>query len=221
MRRAWLAALALALLLPGCLDLKAARVPDRLLEGPGGNGWQKNQTASQSSASGGMTEKSQTLAYDHPAAARPGYQGSLAVSTLRTLLRPSEESVRATLSDQIRERAQRQGISLQGSPAQGERRLANGASAFWFAYDGVVSASGGFFSTNAQVKIFGEVFQCPSAKTVVATIGMAQTTNARSVLGVPTSNDVDASTWNAIVADPSGTIGGIRGSGGLAYNVVC
>lgn len=214
-------ALAAVLALPGCLDIKAARVPDRLLEGPGGNGWQKNDTASQGGPTGGLTSKSQVLVYDHPAGSGPGYQGQLAVRTLRELLRPSEDAVRQDLSQRIRDSATSQGISLSGSPQQGTRTLANRAQAFWFAYDGSASSGSGFFSTNAEVRIYGEVFQCPTSKTVVATIGLAQVTNVRSVGGVPLPSDADATTWNDIVADPSGSIGGVVGSDGLAYNVVC
>ncbi|GEM_PF-5654380 len=213
--------LAAALALPGCLDLRPARVPDRLLEGAGGNGWQKNATASQGAPSGSAFSKSQVLVYDHPAGSGSGYQGQLAVRTLRELLRPNEDTVRKDLSQRIRDSATAQGISLSGSPAQGTRTLANRAQAYWFAYDGSASASSGFFSTNAEVKIFGEVFQCPSAKTVVATIGLAQVTNVRSVGGVPLPSDSDPTTWNDIVADPAGSIGGVVGSDGLAYNVAC
>ncbi|MEA3199272.1 MAG: hypothetical protein QOE90_700 [Thermoplasmata archaeon] len=221
MRRALLVCLGLALLAPGCLDLSAARVPDRLLEGRGGNGWERNETASQDAAQGGPTAKSQTLVYDHPQGSGPGYQGSLSVTTLRTLLRPSEDGVRGDLAARIKDRAQAQGIAIQGGPATGTRHLGNGAQAFWFVYDGTASAASGFFSTNAAVKIFGEVFQCPNAKTEVATIGLAQITNQRSVGGVPISTDNDDTTWQQIVADPAGDISAARGNDGLAYNVVC
>jgi hypothetical protein len=139
---------------------------------------------------------------------------------LRKLFRPNEETLRDSLSQQMRDRAKASGITLSGSPAQGTRALANRAEAFWFAYDGSVSSASGFFSTNAQVKIFGEVFQCPTSKTEVATIGLAQLTNVRTVGGVPLPSDADATTWESIVADPSGTLGA-SGSDGLAYNVAC
>jgi hypothetical protein len=58
--------LLLAVPLSGCLDIHAARVPDRLLEGRGGNGWAKNQSASQkepTSAQMGLV-KTQAFVYD-------------------------------------------------------------------------------------------------------------------------------------------------------------
>lgn len=221
MRRRFALLVLVALLAAGCLDLTAARVPDRLLEGRGGNGWEKNAAASQAAPSGGLTSKAQTLAYQHPpGASAAGYQGALSVTTYRELLRPGEAGVRDTLQAKLRADVQAKGVEIQGAARQGTRALGNRAEAFWFAYDGKVSA-GGFFATNADVKIFGEVFQCPTAKTVVATVGLAQVTNVRTVGGVPVSTDNDDTTWRQIVADPAGSVDGARGSEGLAYNVAC
>jgi hypothetical protein len=217
-RRALLVlALAALATTPGCLDLTPARVPDRLLEGAGGNGWERNLTASQAQPSGSLTEKTQTLVYDHTSG--PGYQGQVAVTTLRKLFRPSEDALRQSLADQMRARANAAGIALSGAPAEGTREIGNRAQAYWFAYDGTAS-TGGFFSTNAEVKIYGEVFQCPTSKTEVATIGLAQVTNVRTVGGVALPSDADPTTWDDIVEDPSGTLGAV-GSEGLAYNVAC
>jgi len=219
-RQALVLVLLAALVIPGCLDLSAARVPDRLLEGAGGNGWEKDARGSQAEPSGGMTSKAQTLAYVHPAGSGAGYQGTLSVTTYRNLLSPSESSVRDALQAKLKGDVESKGVALQGAARQGTRTVANHAQSYWFAYEGKVS-TGGTFSTDARVKIFGEVFRCPTAKTVVATVGLAQVTSVRSVGGVPVSTDEDATTWNAIVGDPGGTIDGARLSDGLAYNVQC
>ncbi|HET6404618.1 MAG TPA: hypothetical protein VFH78_08215 [Candidatus Thermoplasmatota archaeon] len=205
----------------GCVELSPARIPDRLLEGPGGNGWEKNLTASQTGASGSAFSKSQALVYEDRRSS-DGYPGTMTVSTLRTLFRPTEERVRDVVQERIREEAEGRGVRIEGTPTTGERRLANGEDAYWFVYNGTVQSSSGFFqSRNARVKIYGEVFQCDEEKTVVAVVGLAQITDVRSVGGVQLPSEADPTTWREIAADPRGTIEGIRGSDGLAYNVQC
>lgn len=205
---------------PGCLDLSPARVPDRLLEGPGGNGWVKNFSASQTepvSTSGGFV-KTQALVYEDHASSP--YFGSLSVITVRTLLRPSEEKLRPMISERILEEAGKKGIRIAPGSEQGTRTDANGAQAFWFVHNGTVERPG-FFSQSAQVKVYGEVYQCPTQKTDVVTIGLAQTSDVKSIGGVPLPSDPDHSTWREIVADARGDVEGYRGSDGLAYNVQC
>lgn len=220
-------ALALALLAllvtSGCVELSPSRIPDRLLEGQGGNGWEKNLTASQESASSSSwgTAKSQSLVYEDRRSDE-GYPGTMTVSTLRTLMRPTEESVRDIVQERIREEAESRGVRIEGAPATGERRLANGEDSLWFVYNGTVQSAGGLFQTrNARVKIYGEVFECTEPKTVVAVVGLAQTTDVRSVSGVPLPSEADPTTWREVAADPRGSIEGIRGSDGLGYNVTC
>lgn len=205
----------------GCVELSPARVPDRYLEGPGGNGWEKNLTASQSGpeSGGGGFSKSQVFVYEDRRSDE-GYQGSLTVTSLRSVLRPSEQSVRDTVQERIREEAESKGVRVEGDPATGTRTLANRAESYWFVYNGSVEDQG-FFSRNARVKIFGEVFQCASQKTVVVTVGLAQITDVRSIGGVQLPSDADPTTWREIAADPRGAIEGIRGSEGIAYNVAC
>lgn len=205
----------------GCVELSPARVPDRYLEGPGGNGWEKNLTASQAEpeSSGGGFSKSQSFVYEDRRS-EEGYQGSLTVTSLRTTLRPSEQSVRDTVQERIREEAESKGVRIEGAPATGTRMLAARAESYWFVYNGSVEDQG-FFSRNARVKIFGEVFQCAEHKTVVVTVALAQITDVRSIGGVPLPSDADPTTWREIAADPRGSVEGIRGSEGLAYNVAC
>lgn len=196
-------------------------MPDRLLEGRGGNGWEKNLTASQTEPEGGLFSKAQSLVYEDRRSDE-GYPGTMTVSTLRTLTRPTEQRVRDVVQDRILEEAQERGVQVQGTPTTGERALANGATSYWFLYDGEVESASGVFQTrNARVKIYGEVFQCDEEKTVVATVGLAQTTDVRSVGGVRLPSEADPTTWREIAADPRGSIEGIRGSDGLGYNVAC
>lgn len=218
------AALLLAAPLSGCLKLEAARVPDRLLEGRGGNGWAKNQSASQkepASAQMGLV-KTQSFVYEDRTsdAAGSGFDGSLSVTTVRTLLRPSEEKLRDDVKARVRSEAEAKGIRVSGSPQDGTRTLANEAEAFWFSYRGTVSRSG-FFAQSAEVRLFGEVSQCAEEETVVVVVGLAQVSDVRSVGGVVLPGDPDDTTWREIVGDARGSVEGIRGSDGLAYNVEC
>lgn len=216
--------LLLAVPLSGCLDLHAARVPDRLLEGRGGNGWAKNQSASQkepTSAQMGLV-KTQSFVYEDRTSddAGRGFDGTLSVTTLRTVLRPSEEKLRDEVKGRVRAEAEAKGIRISGNPQEGTRTLANDAEAYWFSYRGTVSRAG-FFSQSAEVRLFGEVSQCSEEETVVALVGLAQVSDVRSVGGVVLPSDPDDTTWREIVGDARGGVEGIRGSDGLAYNVEC
>jgi len=217
-------ALALAVVTSGCVDLAPARVPDRLLEGSGGNGWEKNLTASErepDSAQAGLA-KSQTLVYEDRARDGEGYPGSLTLTTLRTFFRPTESDTRDRVQEAIRSEAETRGIRIEGGAATGERRLANGADSLWFVYNGTVQRSGTLFrSTDASVKVYGEVFQCEATKGVVVAVGLAQVSDVRRVGGVQLPTEQDPLTWREIAADPRGSLEGIRGSDGLAYNVAC
>lgn len=214
-------ALALALFASGCVELDPARIPDKLIEGRGGNGWEKNLTASQSEPEGGAFSKAQSLVYEDRRSDE-GYPGTLTVSTLRTLARPTEERVRDVVQEKIRQEAESRGVRIEGAPTTGERKLANGEESYWFLYNGTVQSAGGFFQTrNARMKIYGEVLQCEAEKTVVAIVGLAQITDVRSVGGVTLPSEADPTTWREIAADPRGSIEGIRGSDGLAYGVEC
>lgn len=206
------------LLTAGCVEVSPARIPNRLLEGAGGNGWAVNQTASQDEPTGSSFSKAQSLVYEDRRS-EEGYPGTLTVSTLRALMRPREEAVRDTVQERIREEAESRGVTIQGSAVTGERRLGNGADSLWFVYNGSVSSAGFFSARDARVKIYGEVFEC--GKAIVVVVGLAQTTDVRSVGGVPLPSEADPTTWREIASDPRGSIEGIRGSDGLAYNVQC
>lgn len=223
MRRVLVLTLVVASLSAGCVDLEPARIPDRLLEGQGGNGWEKNLTASQDEPQGSAagTAKSQTLVYEDKRSDE-GYPGTMSVTTLRTLVRPTEEKVRDVVQERIREDAESRGLRIEGQPATGSRKLANGEESLWFVYDGSVQSTGTLFqSRDARVKVYGEVFQCAATKGVVVLVGLAQTTDVRRVGGVQLPSEEDPTTWREIVADPRGGIEAIRGSDGLAYNVQC
>lgn len=205
----------------GCLELEVARVPDKYLEGRGGNGWAKNQTQSQTEATSAQfgLVKTQFLVYEDRQS-EAGYAGSLTIATLRTLLRPSESSLQEQVAERVRTESEGKGIRIDGDAVEGQRTHADGEESFYFVYNGTVAQSG-FFARNARVKIIGEIWQCASEKTVVVAIGLAQITDTRTIGGVPLPSDEDRTTWREIVADSRGRIEGHRGSDGLIWNVEC
>lgn len=217
-------ALVLALGLAGCVQLEPARIPDRLLEGAGGNGWEKNLSASQSepdSAQAGLA-KSQTLVYEDRARDGEGYPATFTLTTLRTFFRPTESDTRERVQEAIRKEAEGRGIEIVGAAATGERRLANGADSLWFVYNGSVERTSTLFrSADARVKVYGEVFQCEATKGVIVAVGLAQISDARRVGSVQLPTEEEPTTWRELAADPRGSLEGIRGSDGLAYNIVC
>lgn len=222
MRPLLLLSVLLAASLTGCsqvgVDVEPARIPNRLLDGAGGNGWSAEPGASQEEPQGGAFSKAQSLVYEDRESDE-GYPGTLTVTTLRALVRPSESDVRDKAQERIREEAEQRGVRIAEGATTGERRLANGAQSLWFVYNGTVSSTGFFSARDASVKIYGEVFECGKATVVI--VGLAQINDIRSVGGVPLPSDGDPTTWREIAADPRGTLEGIRGSDGLAYNVEC
>ncbi len=221
-RAAWSVGLAVAaLVLAGCVSITVARVPARLLDGA--SGWFEDPARSDASpeSSGFGTAKSQRIAYRDEAKDGRGYAGALTVITLRTLISPSDESLREDLRDQVEDVAGRNGIRLDQQVATGSRALANRATSLHFLFNGTVTRSDGLFGEDAKVKVLGEVFTCRREKSSVVAVGIAQVTRTRSIGGVPIPSDRDATTWTEIVADPSGTIEGQRGGDGLVFNVVC
>lgn len=220
-RAAFLVVVALAL--AGCsspLELTAATVPDKFLEGQGGNGWAKNSSSSQKEPVSSGAAKEQTLVYEDKQSSA-GYPGYLSVTTLRTLLQSNEEKLRDTMQERVRTQSAAKGIKIQDEPARGTRAVAGGATSFWFVYTGTVESTNFFSSQSAQVKVMGEVWPCSDAREVVIVVGLAQTTNVRTIGGVFTQSNPDDTTWREIVSDPGGKLESYRGSNGLAYNVVC
>lgn len=207
----------------GCLSLDPALVPARFLQGDSGNGWRFNQTASHDEPRDrylGLV-RFQALSYQDPGE-QGGYPARMSLTTLRTLLAPSEEDLRERAEEQIRSRAEANGISLAGPPETGERTLESGYGSLWFVYDGnATQAQGQFFTRDAPVKILGEVWTCSSSRTSVAVVGLAQVADVRYIGGSPVVSQPDDRNWREIVADPDGTIEGVTGDDGLVYNVVC
>lgn len=229
MRRASLGLpLVAALLLAGCTGgaFVAARVPDGLIQGNGGNGWDidgANTEAQPRSEAGGLNQR-QNLAYiDRPSeGGNGGYTASLLVTTLKLFPSPSEGQLRDLLREQVRQRAEDQGIELQGEPTEGQRTLQDGHRTLFFVYTGKIRAAGEVFTTvDATAKILGEVWTCPESGTSVASVALAQVSSVRSLGGIPVATNTDTTNWREVAADPAGTIEGQRGADGLVYNVRC
>lgn len=225
-RRA-LAVAALLSLLAGCASpFVAARVPDALLQGDGGNGWARDAARSDTGPRGeaGGLAQHQTLAYvDDGQGGNGGYAASLVVTTAKLLPSPSEAQLRQLLSDQVRARSEEAGIRLnETATLEGSRALADGHRTLYFVFTGTITGEGPLFTTrDATAKILGEVWNCPAAGTSVSAVGLAQVSSVSRLGGIPVATNQDPRNWREIAADPQGTIEGQRGADGLLYNVVC
>lgn len=214
--------LAVALVvLPGCLTVTPAHVPDSVLRQHAG--WETDPDHSQSEPTGGRfsVSRQQALAYQDEGESGDGYAASLSVITLRTVVTVDEESLLDQVQALVKDAAESRGIRVDGEATKGERDLANGASSRFFVYNGTVTQESGLFTRDAKTKILGEVFRCRAERTSVVVVGLAQVTDSRSIGGVPFPSNQDPATWHEIVRDPTGTIEGVRGRGGLAYSVAC
>lgn len=207
--------------LGGCVKLSAAHVPAKFLTSA--NAWEADEAASDdepSSAAFGTT-RTQRLSYRDDAEDDKGYPGRLSVYTVKTLVTPSEESLRDQVQSQVRALVEEQGIRLDAEAARGSRALANKAESLFFVYNGTVTQTSGLFTQNSKAKIVGEVFQCRSERSAVVAVAITQVTTVRTLGGVTFPANNDATTWREVVADPKGTIEGVRGSDGLLFNVAC
>ena len=158
----------------GCTSLVAASIPDRYLEGDGGNGWERdlaNSDAAPTKSAGGLTQ-TQALAYKDDSSSR-GFQGTLTVTTLRTTPRPAEDKLRDLVLERIQEEADAKGLEVGDETRQGTRTLAGSQESFWFAFE-ATARQDAFFARAAEVKVFGQVSQCVDEKTVVIVVGLAR-----------------------------------------------
>lgn len=216
-----------ALALAGCAGaLVVARVPDSLVQGNGGNGWDIDaaHTDAQPRSEGLGLAQRQSIAYlDVPnEGGNGGYSASLVLTTLKLFPSPSEGQLRDLLRDQVRERAQQQGIDIQDSPTEGRRNLQDGHGSLFFLYSGTITRPGEVFTTtNAAMRVYGEVWTCPASGTSVAAVALAQVSSVRTLGGIPVATSTDTTNWREVAADPAGSVDGQRGADGLVYNVRC
>jgi hypothetical protein len=216
------------LLLAGCTSpssFHAARVPDALLQGDGGNGWEPDGAHSDAAprqANGGL-QAQQTLAYkDDGQGGNGGFPASMALTTLKLLPTPTESQLRDIVRTQVQERSAEQGIQLGDQQLEGARTLADGHGTLYFMFTGTVTGNGPLFTTrDATAKILGEVWNCPEAGTSVAAVGLAQVSTIQVIGGVPVTQQTDARNWQELAGDPSASVDGQRDGNGLVYNVVC
>lgn len=219
MRVATTVILTVTVLTAGCVSLTPATVPDRLLGGSSGNGWM-HDPANSTGVEGGFFSEKAIEAYRDPADGQEGFPGFLNVVSIRGLLSPDRQELRQRVEERLKEDARSKGLTLTGEATRGNRNLANGVRSFYVVFNGTSETSNGPFAANREVMILGEVFRCTGGATVVVT-GSAQIEGRRSIGGIQTERTYEPRTWAEIVRDPSGTIGGFRGSRGLVYNIAC
>lgn len=217
---------ALATATPGCLSFKAASVPDKFLEGPGGNGWERveNRSMSEPQSEWMGFKKEQVLVYQDRATDGRGYPGTLTVVTLRAISAYSPEALKDLIKEQVRSRAEAAGLAVGGDPVEGTRTLADGSSTQYFVYSANVTKAGFFTQKDAGAKLIGEVWNCEASRTSVVAIGFAQVSSRSTTAGLLLpggSSGVKLDTWRELVADKDGAIEGIKGERGLIDHVTC
>lgn len=214
-----LAAAALVLpLLAGCLDPYRAHVDEATLKDAKLSWTREDQP--QSDGSGGLFGvKTAETTYTHSSSGPP-FAARLQVFSLRTAARPSTEQLLQFTRTAVDNGTAAQGIRIDRTlSATGTRTLASGLQTQFFTEEGT-SQSGGLFPTNTKIRIIGEVGYDGRSSTSIVAVGLAQVESSRTCpLNIcnPTS---DLTSWNELVGDPSGSVGGAQSQTGLLHNLV-
>jgi hypothetical protein len=188
----------------GCIDLKTAYVPGTVVT----NGWYEN-TALRNSGSQFMgLEKWASLTYENSS----NYPASLTVTTMKTLVLLDEKELQDRMKQSIQSTLQGRITLNESSVVTGDRYILKAHITRYMVYDAVDGSQ----DPPEQVKVIGEVWNCGAAGTSIICIGIAQITDTQ---GNATTENMDS--WQKIVMDDVGTIGGFTGISGLIFNVVC
>lgn len=107
---------------------------------------------------------------------------------------------------------------------EGERLLRNGLETHWIIEQGTVTRASatGLFRQDATVRLIAEVGFDGLSSTAIVAVGQAQIAAKVQcpLIGQCPSQPPDYTTWNYIVGDPAGSVGGARDNNGLLYNLV-
>lgn len=218
------AAAAVALLvLPGCLEPFQSHVDPAILP----RGWERadcpRATPSAPSPCGGGKHE---VDYTFDQGAGPPYRGILQVLSLRDLGRRSTEDLFALARDAVEKGAAAAEIDTDASRHQeGSRILRNGLVTRWFTDEGNVTQAGTLLSSNVRVRIVGEVGYDGRSQTSIVAIGIVQVAVKQCtpvLIGTPrcTFANENYATWNAMVGDEAGHIGGAFSRTGLIDHLV-
>lgn len=217
------ALMAASLLLAGCIQYDASKVPEDKLHGSTGNGWildRREPVDGPRSENLGLL-KSRTLVYLDPGESgsqgNGGYPASLSVISFKVAFTtPDRQEITERARRLVEEEATARGVDLDKPPDEGQRTVASQDRAQYFLYDGTVTDDSSLFSREADVKVVGIVWNCEAdgGNTVVA-VGLAQVNDRQG--GV--LEDPDDTNWREIWEDADMAASGR--DGGLAVHITC
>ncbi|HUR60808.1 MAG TPA: hypothetical protein VM286_00385 [Candidatus Thermoplasmatota archaeon] len=218
-RRATLLAAAalLAPLLAGCLDPYRAHVDEATLAAAKLS-WTREDHPQTDGGLFGV--KSMETDYTHSGSGPP-FPGHVLVFSLRTAARPSTEQLLQFTRTAVDNSTASNGIRIDRTlSATGTRTLASGLQTQYFTEEGT-STAGGLFAVNTKVRILGEVGYDGRSSTSIVAVGLAQVESSRTCpLGINCGTTTDLATWNEIVGDPGGSVGGAQSATGLLHHLV-
>lgn len=176
----------------GCLSLKEAYVPAELLK----DGWYEDVGSEERGSAFLGIQKWSTKVY------RKGDVSYLSVTSLKFIIMQSRNNLIEKVEEDIKEQAERYGIVLDDeSKISGERETFKGHKTSFVIYNGTKGES--------TYRIIGEVWSCSKSGISVICMGFSNIDEVDGIQG-----------WRQMVADPYGSIDGIKGEG-LIYKVVC
>lgn len=195
----------------GCFDTFRVTVPEDVLEASGLE-WDVEHFKQEGGNLGLRVKESR---YVHEEDRNdPPFPGVLQVFSFRG----GDSQDRQWLMDRART-AVDQGIEEEGilvDPAQdaeGDRRLRSGAKTDWFMHEGTIDRGGGSFfdpQTQITVRVLAEVGVDGRSNAGFITVAFVKVGQQGSsvVPGIPAQPVHDERTWNEIVGDPDGSVGG-------------
>ena len=191
--------LLLGVLSSGCVTLTCAYIPDQFLTG----GWHENTALRNTGLQLFGMEKWCGVSYE----IKGKYPALLTITTLKTLVLADEahllESTRTLINDTFQE-------TVTFVPnATGTRMIENDHETLFITYEGRDLVQ------QEQVRIIGEVWNCPSSGTSLLCVGIAYLTNDE----IPGKVHLDE--WQKMIQDPTGAIEEAKGDEGLIFHVWC
>lgn len=202
-------AVALALLLPGCLEPHRVRVEPGVLEDA--PGWTETPGGTEGGFLGPKTKETRYAFDRDPDAAAP-FAGSLQVFSIRSLDRLELGELLGLARDLVDRGAADKNITLDPGGPAGARRIDSGVETRWFVREGRTTQSGDLFQQGVRVRIVGEVGHDGRSGTSFLAIGMAQVSRTNQCPSPLPLNcqpeETNLQTWIQIVGDPEGTVQG-------------
>lgn len=208
-------ALAMAVMLSGCLQVHRPVVPDRILD-TADHDWTVTQREPVGDSDLAPKAVETQYRYD-PDDGDSSYPGVLVLIGLRTINRIEPETLLETAREILRDEMESHGVQADTVTEEtGTRMIESGATTQWLTMTGTATSEAFLFSQAQEIRVLAEAwFDGPSNMHVVA-IAIAQTVDS----GIFGQEQRDHATWNELVGDAEGSIDGAVHSEGFIDHVV-